>query len=172
MYNGTTARVIHAGELTDPFDIKTWVRQGCLLSPFLFLLVVGYILRRATERKQQKIQWTLTSQLENLDFADDIELLSHNHQQLQEKTATLNTTSKSLGLKIHKNKTKILRLKTNNNRPVTVEDEELEDVDSSTYLGSTINKEGGVEEGVKKRIQKARQAFLGRKKIWSSKISK
>ncbi|GFS01432.1 LINE-1 retrotransposable element ORF2 protein [Elysia marginata] len=98
MYDGTTARVIHGGELIDPFDIKTGVRQGCLLTPFLFLLVVDYILRRSTEGKQTGTQCTLTSQLEDLDFADDIALLSHNHQQLQEKTATLNTTLKSLGL--------------------------------------------------------------------------
>ncbi|GFR97959.1 hypothetical protein ElyMa_004489500 [Elysia marginata] len=89
---------------------------------------------------------TRASQLEWLDFADAIALLSYNlnHQQMQEKTATLITTSKSLGLKINRNKTQIRRLKTSNNRPVTVEDEELEDVDSFTYLGSTINKEGGV----------------------------
>ncbi|GFS04438.1 hypothetical protein ElyMa_004656500 [Elysia marginata] len=64
------------------------------------------------------------------------------------------------------------RVKTNNNRQVTVEDEELENVDGFTYLGGTINKEGGVEEDIKKRIQKARQAFLGLKKIWSTKIIK
>ncbi|GFR68823.1 hypothetical protein ElyMa_003743900 [Elysia marginata] len=91
---------------------------------------------------------------------------------MQEKTATLNTTSKSLGYNINKNKTKILRPKTNNNKPVTVKDGELEDVDSFTCLGSTINKEGGVQEDVKKRIQKARQAFLELKKIGFSKIIK
>ncbi|GFR91008.1 hypothetical protein ElyMa_000833400 [Elysia marginata] len=72
---------------------------------------------------------------------------------MQEKITTLNTTSKSLGLKINKNKTKILRLKTNNNRLFTMEDEELENVASFTYLGSTINKERGVEEAVKKRLK-------------------
>ncbi|GFR68673.1 hypothetical protein ElyMa_003738400 [Elysia marginata] len=170
MYDGTTTRVIHARELKDPYDIKTRVRQGCLLSSFLFLPAVDYIMRRVTEGKQHGIQWTLTSQLEDLDFAGDVALLSRNQQQMQEKTATLNTTSKSLGYNINKNKTKILRLKTNNNRSVTVENEDLEDVASFAYLGSTINKEGGVEEDVKKRIQKARQAFLGLKKISFSKI--
>ncbi|GFS00157.1 hypothetical protein ElyMa_004547200 [Elysia marginata] len=129
-------------------------------------------MRRSTEGKLQGIQWTPTSQLEDLHFADDIALLSHIHQQMQETTTTLNTTSKSLRLKVNKNKTKILGLKTNNNRPVAVENEELENVASFTYQGSTTNKEGGVEEDAKKRIQKARQAFLGLKKIWSSKIIK
>ncbi|GFR61917.1 hypothetical protein ElyMa_000117100 [Elysia marginata] len=91
---------------------------------------------------------------------------------MQEKTATLNTTLKSLGLKINESKTKILRLKTNNNRLVMVKGKELEDFDSFIYLRSTINKEERVEEDLKKRIQKARQAFSGLKKIWSSKFIK
>ena len=49
-------------------------------------------------------------------------------------------------------------------------EEELEDVDTFTYLGSTINKEGGVEEDVRQRIQKARQAFWGLGNVWASKI--
>ncbi|GFR73485.1 hypothetical protein ElyMa_000406400 [Elysia marginata] len=98
-------------------------------------------MRRSTEGKNKEFNGQLTSQLKDLDFADEIALLSHNPLHRQEKTDTLNTTSKSLGLVIYKNKTKILRLKTDNNRPVTVGHEELKDVESFTYLGSTINKE-------------------------------
>lgn len=168
MYDGTTARVIHAGELSEPFEIKTGVRQGCLLSPFLFLLAVDHILRTTTEGKQNGIQWTITTMLEDLDFADDIALLSHNHKQMQEKTDLMDTTSRNIGLRINKNKTKVLRVQTANNNAVTVSGEPLEDVNSFTYLGSIINKEGGVEEDVKIRIQKARQAFMALGKIWKS----
>ena len=37
--------------------------------------------------------------MEDLDFADDLALISHNHQQMQEKTELLNTVSTQLGLK-------------------------------------------------------------------------
>ncbi|GFS22247.1 hypothetical protein ElyMa_001612200 [Elysia marginata] len=67
---------------------------------------------------------------------------------MDEKTATLNSTLKSLGLKINRNRTKVLRLKTNN-RPFTVGDEELKDGDSFFYLEGTINKEGGIEKVLK-----------------------
>jgi hypothetical protein len=33
-------RIVHAGQLSDSFEVKTGVCQGCLLSPFLFLLVI------------------------------------------------------------------------------------------------------------------------------------
>ena len=63
-------RIIHEGHLTEAFHITTGVRHGCLLSPLLFLLAVDWIMRRAKD---------------DLDFADDIALLSQNHQQMQDK---------------------------------------------------------------------------------------
>ena len=52
-------------------------RQGCLLTSFLFLLIIDWVMRLVTEGKRTGIQWSLLSQLEDLDFADDIALLSH-----------------------------------------------------------------------------------------------
>ena len=39
-YNNMQCRVIHEGKLTESFDVK----QGCLLSPFLFPLAIDYIM--------------------------------------------------------------------------------------------------------------------------------
>ena len=41
-YEGTSCRILHDSGLTKTFSIKTGVRQGCLLSPFLsFLPLIG-----------------------------------------------------------------------------------------------------------------------------------
>uniref|UniRef100_A0A673L9U4 G protein-coupled receptor kinase n=1 Tax=Sinocyclocheilus rhinocerous TaxID=307959 RepID=A0A673L9U4_9TELE len=37
-YEGLNCKVVHGGQLTEAFQVRTGVRQGCLLSPFLFLL--------------------------------------------------------------------------------------------------------------------------------------
>ena len=84
-YEDMACRVIHAGQLTDSFMVKTGVRQGCLLSPFLFLLAPDWIMKKTTKYRRNGIQWTPWRQLEDLDFADDLALLSHSHQQMQEK---------------------------------------------------------------------------------------
>ena len=57
-YEGLTCRVIHKNQLTDAFDIRTGVRQGCLLSPFLFLLAIDWIMKMSTSQKRNGIQWT------------------------------------------------------------------------------------------------------------------
>ena len=58
--------------LTEPFNVYTGVRQGCLLSPFLFMLAVNWVMKSTTETHQRGIQWTFQKHLEDLDFADDI----------------------------------------------------------------------------------------------------
>ena len=50
-YNNMQCRIIHEGKLTESFDSKTGVKQGCLLSPFLFLLVIDSIKIESTDGK-------------------------------------------------------------------------------------------------------------------------
>jgi len=57
-------------------------------------------------------------QLDDLDFADYLALLSPKHQHVQEKTSELETISARLGLRIHTGKTKLLGINTANNGPI------------------------------------------------------
>lgn len=114
------------------------------------------------------IQWTFTKQLEDLDFADDIALLSHTHPQIQEKTQCLDHTAKQTGLHININKTKNMRINNRSEARVMLDDQAIEEVDSFTYLGSVVNKTGGSDEDVRIRIGKARGAFNSLSKIWNS----
>ena len=106
------------GQMPESFEVKTGVRQGCLLPPFLFLLVVDWIMK--TSGRNNGIQWTLWTQLDYLDFADDLALLSHNHSQMQTKTSLLETTLAGSGLKINREKTELMKMNTTANAPVTV----------------------------------------------------
>lgn len=48
-------KVVHREQLIDPFGVKTSVNQGCLLSPFLFLLAVQWIMKTSTPQKKHGI---------------------------------------------------------------------------------------------------------------------
>ncbi|VDP30550.1 unnamed protein product [Schistosoma margrebowiei] len=155
--------------MTDAFQVRTGVRQGWLLSPFLFLMVVDWIVRTSTSEGKHGIQWTAQNQLDDFNFADDLALLSHAHEQMQTKTASMAAVSASVGLSIHKGKTKVLKFKAENSNPITLGRKILENVESFTYLGSIIDEQGGSDADVKARIGKARTAFLQLKNIWNSK---
>ncbi|PVD25925.1 hypothetical protein C0Q70_13590 [Pomacea canaliculata] len=55
-------------------------------------------------RERKGIRWTMTmtatTTLEDLDFADDIALRSHRHQDMQEKTNAFSESAGNLGLKV------------------------------------------------------------------------
>ena len=167
-YEGLTCRVVHRNQLTDAFYVRTGVRQGCLLSPFLFLLAIDWIMKTSTTQKHNGIQWTPWTQLHDLDFADDIALLSHNQQQMQEKTSDVAENSAKLGLNIHRGKSKVLKVNAGSTMPIMLEGRALEEIETFTYLGSVVDKQGGTDEDVKIRINKARTAFMLLKNVWTA----
>ena len=71
LYEGFSAQVVRNGQKTQPLIMRTGVRQGCLLSPLLFLVALDWVTRTAFDRKRG-FQWTFTTSLEDLDFADDL----------------------------------------------------------------------------------------------------
>ena len=158
-YEKCTCRDIHNGLLSELIEMLTGVRQGCLLSPFLFLLVIDWIMRKTTEKHRGGIQWTLTPPLEDVEFADKIALLSHNHQGMQSKVTRLANISAKTGLRISKSKTKVLRVNTRNADKLELDGEAIDDVEKFTYLGSNISNDDGSARYIHVRIGKARTAF-------------
>ncbi|VDP76327.1 unnamed protein product, partial [Schistosoma mattheei] len=113
----------------------------------------------ASEGKHE-IQWTARMQLDDLEFSDDLALLSQTQQQMQGKTTSVAAASAAVGLNIHKGRSKILRYNTECTNRITLDGEDLEDVKTSTYLGIIIDEHGGSDADVKARIGKTRAAYL------------
>ena len=52
----------------------------------LFNLVIDWVMRHTTEDQPRGIRWTLFDMLEDLDFADDLALLSHTSTHARKET--------------------------------------------------------------------------------------
>ena len=65
------------------FDILTGIQQGCILSPFLFLIIIDFIMRKTTHGQDYGIQLG-PGKLSDLNFSDDIALLSNTRDTLQD----------------------------------------------------------------------------------------
>ncbi|XP_052280867.1 uncharacterized protein LOC127878381 [Dreissena polymorpha] len=57
-YEEMTCRIIHGRQLMSALEVRTSVRQGCLHSPFLFLLAIDWVVKTSMEQKQKGIQCT------------------------------------------------------------------------------------------------------------------
>ena len=164
---GFKCAVIEERETTEWFEIKTGVKQGCVMSGFLFLLVIDWVMKRATSEASRGIRWNFMTVLEDLDFADDIALLSSKIQDLKDKTEKVVEESERVGLKLNAKKCKTLRTKnTRNEDNIRIGNEEVEDVDQFVYFGAIIDKEGGGNKDIQHRLQKARGAFHRLQRIW------
>ena len=87
------------GEIGMWFGIKTGVKQGCNISAVLFLIVMDWVIRRTIGHGENGIRWKFTSKLDDLDFADDVVLISSTKQQIQDKTVRMVDQARRLGIK-------------------------------------------------------------------------
>ena len=110
--------VLEEGEQTRQFQITTGIKQGCVLSGFLFVLIVDWTIQRTTERHRNGIRWNFTSMLEDLDFADDIVLQFHPNTSTYR---TRPTDQQIMGLKLNAQKCKVITI-TPTNCPWVSED--------------------------------------------------
>ena len=65
--------IILKNTITEAFPVKSGVRQGCILSPILFLVTIDWVMRQTASPRTHGIQWTIFSHLQDLDFADDLQ---------------------------------------------------------------------------------------------------
>ena len=184
LYEDSECAVLDEGEESEWFKVKTGVKQGYVMSGFIFLIVVDWIMRNTIAGNKTGIRWNFTSKLEDLDFADDIALMSscythmsscYTHMSscythMQTKTRQLNQFAARTGLRINKKKTQILRINSKCKNKILINDQELKEVDKYNYLGANVSKQGGGGDDIVNRICKARVSFMKLKQIWSSNI--
>ena len=127
-------------------------------------------MRKTLREGSTGIRWRFTEKLEDLDFADDLTLLSSTRRQLQLKNERLSNASKGTGLKINITKTKVMRFNAASEEKVTVNGEELGDVDSFVYLGAKVSTAGGADGDITSRLCKARAVFGKLSGVWKSSI--
>ena len=144
MYEGFECAIIDGNETSNWFKIKSGVKQGCVVSGFLFLLVIDWVMRKVTADKKRGIRWNFNTVLEDLDFVDDFALLSSKFNDLREKTRRLTEEAARAGLKLHARKYKTLGTEhAKKEERIVVNGEQVEEVEEFAYLGASADKEGG-----------------------------
>jgi len=93
---------------TEFFEIVSGVRQGCLLSPYLFIIFIDFAMRRTVDKSEYSIVWQKRNRLTDLDFADDIAVVAEEENICQEMTTKLEEQSAQVGLNISREKTKAM----------------------------------------------------------------
>jgi hypothetical protein len=160
LYDGFKCKISHEGKLSEFIKVRNGVRQGCIPSPTLLLLILDRVMARVEGLRKRGIQWNMKERLEDLDCADDICLLAQRFCDMKEKLKRLKEEAELAGLHININKTKGMRVNTSNIQKFRLGETEIEEVGSFVYLGSVVSENGGAEEDVASRIKKANGVFV------------
>ena len=150
------------------FHTDVGTRQGDPLSPLLFITYLDRIMdqvRQNTCGIQIGGTW-----INNLRFADDIDLIDGELSSLQRQIELTKETAEKAGLLLNTNKTKIMVFGDRNlGRSIQVAGETIEYVDKFEYLGSLLTWDNNCSDEIKRRIGKATSAMASLKHIWNSK---
>ena len=131
-------------------------------------MVVDWIIRQSIAGQKTEIQWTFTKHLEDVDFTDDISLFFNRQQHTLVKLSRVVTEAEKTGLRINIGKTDVLRINNQQQDPVRLHQEDIEEMKKFAYLVSRVSKDGGPLDDIKRHINKARHAFQTLKPVWQS----
>ena len=136
---------------TDWFQIGKGVRQGSILSPYLFNLYAEYIMRNAGLEEAQAGIKMARRNISNLRYADDTTLLAE-RDELKNLLMKVKEEREKVGLKLNIHKTKIMA-----SGPITSWQIDGETVSDFNFWGSKITANGDCSHEIKRCL------LLGRK---------
>ena len=139
LYDKATSVVQMNGSIGEWFRITVGVRQGCLLSPTLFNIYLEQIMSAALEEHDGRVSID-GSNITNLRFADDIDALAEEEQELEALVESLEKNSTRYKMEISAEKTILMTNSANGlQREINVKEQKLGTVTSFKYLGAVVS---------------------------------
>lgn len=173
-HNNMKGVVEFDGSTSEPFNITSGVKQGCVLAPTLFGIFFAIMLQRAFKDTTEgvyihtrtdgslfnlarlKAKTLITKSLiRDLLFADDAAVMAHSPEELQTLLDGLSKACSDFGLTISIAKTKVLVQGVLEHPNIKINDTQLEVVSEFPYLGSLISDDLALDREIDRIIGKA-----------------
>ena len=178
-HTGMCAQVVMAGSQSSSFPVEVGVKQGCVLAPIIFnLLLVAITLVSHRDLQSSdcvEIEYRLDGGLFNLrrlqaktmtsamisalQYADDAAFPSLTADGLQRSLDVMSEAYLRSGLIINTTKTEILRTPSPDAPTFSINGNQLKNSENFTYLGSNISFSGDLTNEIEGRINLASSAF-------------
>ena len=171
LYSQTSAAVLTPDGLTEEFGTSSGVLQGDTLAPFLFVLLLDWVLRVAipddtngfllARRVGRRVP---EQRISVLGYADDLALVSSSASGAQAMLNSLVTTARRVGLQLNATKTEVLCVP-GPQVDIFFEEAPLPTSTSFVYLGGRIP---NCSEDLRRRKRLAWRAFGRLRAVFSS----
>ena len=174
-YEGCEACVRVDNSESDMFKVKVGLRQGCVMSPWLFNLYMEGVMREVNARVMGKgvrlehsgYEWRINS----LIYADDTVLLAETEEGLRRMVGEFDKVCwrRKLKVNVSKSKTMVVSRKEGQRVDVEVQGERMEQVRSYRYLGTDIHESGRMEEEIGHRVREGERVGGALRAVWRGK---
>ena len=161
--------------VSDWFPVKVGLRQGCVMSPWLFNVymdgvvreVSRGVLRRGVRMLNDEVgEWCINQLL----FADDTALVAESEEDLKRLVQEFGRVCKRRKLKVNVGKSKVMRcsrVRDGRRMSIVLDGEQLEEVSSFKYLGSKVAVDGKIGEEVSARVNEVSKVLGGMKTMFN-----
>ena len=149
IYRNSESAVRTKTGLSNWFPVTSGVRQGCVLSPLLFIIYMDSIIKIDDTTKE-------TNEVKELLFADDQCLIQNDCNNLQKHIDLLHKNCLKHDMKINKEKTEVMCVsREQKSINIHIDDQPLKQVNEFRYLGSIFAEDGRLNREIESRIKKA-----------------
>ena len=146
LYDKATSAVQMNGSIGEWFRTTVGVRQECVLSPTLFNIFLERVMSDALKEHDGKVSIGGRN-ITNVRFADDIDNLAEEEQELEAQVESLDKTCTRYKMEINAEKTKLMTNSANGiQRDIKVKEQKLGTVTSFKYLGAVVSDDGSKPE--------------------------
>ena len=172
LYINSKSAVYVDGHLSEEFEVTTGVLQGDVLAPFLFIIMIDFIMKQSEGTHGFITAPRISSKyprevINDLNFADDIALFENSLEEAQVQLNRTATEAQKIGLVINTKKTEFMT-NTSCKKNLTLNNEDIKLANDFTYLGSKMT---STESDVKRRLSLAWSAFWKLERLWRSKTT-
>ena len=165
IYSQVKAKVRFGSTISETINCPLGVKQGCLLSPALFSVLINKVAQKVAQGGRMGYQFINGGkEIFSLLFADDIVLISQTPAGLQNQINNLKKISEELGLEVNLEKTKSMIFRRGGYIGRTERwhygRENIETVNSYKYLGYTFTTKLSTESALSEVAGKAKNKVI------------
>ena len=175
LYEGQSCTTLGMEGSKETATPHTGIRQGCPLSPYLFIMVMTVLMYDVDKRLVSHVvptnTWSVGKPVYDLEYADDTLLIAVTKPQAEEFLRAIQVESSLYGLALNHTKTELLT------HPQAmpgnihyVNGDPVENVDEAKYLGTQVAWSNPTKIAIEARKNKSHVAYLKLQNLWRSRI--
>ena len=153
----------------------TGIRQGCPLSPYLFIMVMTVLLHdvdlRLLSMGVPTNTWSVGKPIYDLEYADDTLLLSVTPPQLEEFLKTVQVEASLYGMELNLDKTELLEGLEATPPIYFVNGTRVSEAAQAKYLGSQVSWTKPTKTAIDARKALAHSSYMKLQPLWRSKLN-